>query len=133
MFSENTRSSTETVDQTCGNFPRHCRDEFHPNGDASYALTLSTANYTFRRVNLTTALSSAMARLRERISLTNATVVDHDLPYVRGDADRLSEVFQHLIVNALTYRSDAAPRIEVRAVRDPRPLAHHRAGQRDRF
>ena len=87
-------------------------------GMTSYAVTLSAANYTFRRVNLTTALSSAMARLRERISLTNATVVDDDLPYVRGDADRLSEVFQHLIANALTYRSDAAPRIEVRAVRD---------------
>jgi chemotaxis family two-component system sensor kinase Cph1 len=87
-------------------------------GMTSYAVTLSAANYTFRRVNLTTALSSALARLRERISLAQATVVDSDLPQVKGDADRLSEVFQHLIGNALTYRSEAAPRIEVRAVRD---------------
>lgn len=87
-------------------------------GMTSYAVTLSAANYTFRRVNLTTALSSAMTRLRERISLAQAAVADHDLPQVMGDADRLSEVFQHLIGNALTYRGEASPRIEVSAVRE---------------
>jgi chemotaxis family two-component system sensor kinase Cph1 len=84
----------------------------------SYAVTLSPSNYTFRRVNLRTALASATARLRERIAATHATIVEHDLPQVVGDADRLSEVFQHLISNALTYRSEAAPRIEVRAARE---------------
>lgn len=83
-----------------------------------YAMTLSRSNYTFRRVNLTTALASACARLRERIAAAQATIVEHDLPQVMGDADRLSEVFQHLIGNALTYRSAAAPRIEVRAARE---------------
>jgi len=84
----------------------------------SYAVTLSRSNYTFRRVNLRTALASATVRLRERIAATQATIVEHDLPQVVGDADRLSEVFQHLICNALTYRSEAAPRIEIRAARE---------------
>jgi light-regulated signal transduction histidine kinase (bacteriophytochrome) len=86
-------------------------------GMSMYAVTLSAANYTPRQVNLNTALFSARARLRERIAVTNATIVEDDLPRVTGDADRLSEVFQHLICNALTYRSEAAPRIEVRATR----------------
>jgi light-regulated signal transduction histidine kinase (bacteriophytochrome) len=84
----------------------------------SYAVTLARSNYTFRRVNLKTALASASARLRERIAAAHATVIEQDLPQVTGDADRLSEVFQHLIGNALTYRSEAAPRIEIRAARE---------------
>lgn len=88
-------------------------------GMTSYALTLSNGSYTFRQASLKTALSSALARLRAAVSQTRATITDHGLPEVTGDPDRLSEVFQHLIGNALTYRSKEAPQVEVRASREP--------------
>ncbi len=87
-------------------------------GMSSYAVALSAANYTFRPVSLKTVLGSALAHLREPICTTGARIAQDDLPDVTGDADRLSEVFQHLIANALTYRAEASPQIEVRAKRE---------------
>ncbi len=80
---------------------------------SSYAVALSAVNYTFRSVSLKTVLGSALAQLREPISSTGATIAQDGLPEVTGDADRLREVFQHLIANALTYRTEEPPRIEV--------------------
>jgi two-component system, chemotaxis family, sensor kinase Cph1 len=87
-------------------------------GMSSYAVALSAANYTFRSVNLKTVLGSALAHLNEPISATGATITHHDLPEVTVDADRLSEVLQHLIGNALKYRTEEPPRIELRAKRE---------------
>jgi chemotaxis family two-component system sensor kinase Cph1 len=86
-------------------------------GMSRYSVALSAGNYTFRSVNLKTVLGSALARLRERISATGAAVTHQDLPEVTGDADRLTELFEHLISNALTYRAAASPRIDVQANR----------------
>lgn len=87
-------------------------------GMSSYAVALSAGNYTFRPISLKTALGSALAHLREPISETEATITHGELPEVTGDADRLREVFQHLLSNALTYRTAERPHIKIWANRE---------------
>jgi light-regulated signal transduction histidine kinase (bacteriophytochrome) len=84
---------------------------------SSYSVALSAANYTFRAISLKTVLSSALAHIREPITEAGATITHTGLPEVTGDADRLREVFQHLILNALSYRTEERPRINIAADR----------------
>src|SRR3954468_22835563 len=50
-----------------------------------------------------------------KIGETAAGITYDDLPPVHFDAMRLSQIFQNLIGNALKYRSDKPPRIEITA------------------
>jgi PAS domain S-box-containing protein len=62
------------------------------------------------------ALAAEVVRsLARTITEAGATVGVGDLPVVRGDADLLGQLFQNLISNALRFRGDAAPRIELTA------------------
>jgi light-regulated signal transduction histidine kinase (bacteriophytochrome) len=61
------------------------------------------------------ALKIAAANLELVIRETGATIHWSDLPRIRGDRLELTQVFQNLLGNALKYRSDAPPRVEVRA------------------
>jgi signal transduction histidine kinase len=54
----------------------------------------------------------------ERIEETRALVVAEDLPSVRGEATLLSAVFQNLISNALKFRGESDPVVNIEAVRD---------------
>ncbi|MDX1611050.1 MAG: ATP-binding protein [Candidatus Thermoplasmatota archaeon] len=44
-------------------------------------------------------------------------IVTQDLPTIHGDAGQLSQLFQNLIANALKFRGDEPPRVEVSAER----------------
>lgn len=61
------------------------------------------------------ALRRALAQLGAAISESGATVQAGPLPRVRADQQQLAQVFQNLIGNAIKYRSDEPPRIEVSA------------------
>ncbi len=56
--------------------------------------------------------------LTEQMAEMGAAVVSGRLPAVRGDAVQLERLFARLIENAMKYRSDAMPRINIAAVRD---------------
>jgi light-regulated signal transduction histidine kinase (bacteriophytochrome) len=45
-------------------------------------------------------------------------VVDEELPVVHGDASLLRLVFQNLIGNAIKFRSEATPRVEISVTRE---------------
>ena len=60
-------------------------------------------------------VAGVVGLLAETIGEAGATVAVGDLPVVRGDADLLGQLFQNLLSNALRFRGEAAPRIDVSA------------------
>ncbi len=61
------------------------------------------------------ALQEALANLRTAIEQSGAVVTVTPLPTVRADLAQLTHVFQNLIENALKFRSERRPEIEIGA------------------
>ncbi|MCW2968527.1 MAG: multi-sensor signal transduction histidine kinase, partial [Solirubrobacteraceae bacterium] len=72
----------------------------------------------FEAVDLGAALVAALANLEARITESGAEITQDELPTVQGDASLLTAMFQNLIGNAIKFRSEAAPHIEVGCERD---------------
>ena len=64
------------------------------------------------------ALGEAVANLSTLIDETGTMVGNGDLPVVQADRSQLVRVFQNLIQNAIKFRGEAPPRIDVQARRD---------------
>ncbi|BDV42042.1 hypothetical protein GURASL_09650 [Geotalea uraniireducens] len=60
-------------------------------------------------------LATARSVLQETESATGAVVTSEPLPEVQGDRSMLTELFVHLLHNALTHRRDEPPRIHLSA------------------
>jgi signal transduction histidine kinase len=60
-------------------------------------------------------LRGVLAKLAAEIKESGAEIQYHDLPRVAGDPDRLMQLFENLLRNAIQHRGDAPPRIEVSA------------------
>lgn len=84
-------------------------------GLVNYALALQTDPAAFHTTRTGALLRLALARLEEDVRAAEAEVVYGDLPAVTGDPDRLMQVFEQLLRNALVHRGEAAPRIRVSA------------------
>jgi signal transduction histidine kinase len=69
-------------------------------------------------VSLDQLLKEVLDDLRPGLERAGAAVEVAELPEVEGDPRQLRRVFQNLVGNAVKFRSDAPPRIEVSAVRD---------------
>ena len=69
-------------------------------------------------VDPATALAEAVTRLELRIAETGAEISIGPMPVVLADPSQLAQVFQNLIGNALTFRSDKTPRIRVEAAEE---------------
>ena len=63
-------------------------------------------------------LRETLSNLEVAIGESEAKVVYVDLPWVMGDPSQLRQLFQNIIGNALKFRSEARPRIEVAANRE---------------
>lgn len=74
-----------------------------------------TASLTAEHVDIPDVLHNVNANLATRISETNATISYTTMPTVVGDRTLLTQLFQNLISNALKFRSDAAPVVEISA------------------
>ncbi|KIG15526.1 Phytochrome, two-component sensor histidine kinase [Enhygromyxa salina] len=79
---------------------------------------VSSHGADFGYVDTNAALGQALTNLDSGIAETGARVQYGALPPVSGDATQLSQLFQNLIGNALKYRSDAPPRVEISAKQD---------------
>jgi light-regulated signal transduction histidine kinase (bacteriophytochrome) len=79
----------------------------------SVALRINTAS--FRPMAMDVLLRTSLAKLREPITSTGAEVTHSELPRVSGDPDRLVELLERLIRNALEHRTPAPPRIHITA------------------
>jgi signal transduction histidine kinase len=69
----------------------------------------------FRTVDLNRVAAEALDALDEPIAASGATVTVADLPEVHGDPGLLGAVLQNLLGNAVKFRSDAPPRVDVTA------------------
>ena len=69
------------------------------------------------RVALDRVMSDVVADLRPRLDASDATLKVGELPEVDGDARQLRRVLQNLIGNAVKFRGESAPRVEVSALR----------------
>jgi signal transduction histidine kinase len=69
------------------------------------------------QVALGRLVDEVAADLRPSLERARATLEVGELPEVHGDPGQLRRVLQNLVGNALKFRSDAPPRIEVTAVR----------------
>jgi signal transduction histidine kinase len=72
------------------------------------------------RVDLHDVMAEVRADLRVELDDANACVVLAELPEVEGDPRQLRRVFQNLVANAVKFRSDRPPRIEISAHRGSR-------------
>ena len=70
---------------------------------------------TRERVPLGEAMADVATDLRASIDAADAVLVVGDLPEVEGDPGQLRRVLLNLVGNALKFRSEAPPRIEVTA------------------
>jgi PAS domain S-box-containing protein len=66
-------------------------------------------------VDLSILLQDVRLALGVQLEESRATLNGHNLPIVPGDAGLLRQLFQNLISNALKYRGDAEPYIEITA------------------
>lgn len=69
----------------------------------------------FTPVDLSALVVDVQEALSEGIRTSGAAIMVGDLPTVSGDRSQLFQVFQNLIQNALIYRGEDAPRIEISA------------------
>jgi len=82
-------------------------------GIASYAIALQIRKELFQPAPMDVLLRTVMAMLDKELRANDALVTNDKLPRVSGDPDRLMEVFENLLHNALRHRGAEPPQIQV--------------------
>ena len=85
----------------------------------SYSAVLAPSRYAISVFPSIRAVRFALANLDREIRETGAAITVGDLPEIRGDRDRLTELFGHLIANSLKFRGPEQPAIDITARRVP--------------
>ena len=70
-----------------------------------------------RETDVGASIAAALDNLRSTLADTGAEVSVGDMPMVKADGGQLTSLFQNLIANALNYRSERPPRIDITATR----------------
>ena len=86
-------------------------------GLAGYSVALQTNPASFQAAPMGVLLRSVLAKLTQDLRDCGAEVTYDDLPTVMGNPDRLMQLLENLLRNALVHRGQAAPHIHVSAVR----------------
>jgi light-regulated signal transduction histidine kinase (bacteriophytochrome) len=86
-------------------------------GLASYSVALQTEAASFQATRADVLLRLVLAKLDKELHECGAEVTYGELPVVTGNPDRLMQVFENLIRNALAHRGQPAPRIHISAAR----------------
>ena len=76
---------------------------------------LDTQTRAFEPVCMKEVFVGAVANVHSSVQELKAEVAGGDLPIVMGDMPQLTQLFQHLIGNALKYRANDPPRVQISA------------------
>jgi PAS domain S-box-containing protein len=80
---------------------------------------VSTEGQDFEPCDANALVDRAVRSLADSIEETRAQIKRGDLPVVRGDASQLVQLFQNLLANAIKFRGERPPRVEISAERQP--------------
>jgi signal transduction histidine kinase len=86
-------------------------------GLATYAIALQTDAASFQSTRLDVLLRSALARIEKLLRETGAEVTYDEMPLVRGNPDRLMQLFEHLLRNAIVHRGESTAQVHISATR----------------
>jgi two-component system, chemotaxis family, sensor kinase Cph1 len=86
-------------------------------GIGRYATALTPGGYAISSFPSISAVRFALAHLDSEIRETGAAITVGDLPDIAGDRNRLAELFEHLIGNALKFRGQDPPVVKIDARR----------------
>jgi signal transduction histidine kinase len=80
-----------------------------------YSIALQISPGSFQSTSMDLVLRSALSRLDREVRANDAVVTYDKLPRVNGNPDRLIELLENLLRNALRHRGLATPSIHVAA------------------
>jgi light-regulated signal transduction histidine kinase (bacteriophytochrome) len=91
---------------------------------------VSSRKQSFDRVNCNVVIQDALSNLHVAIVESAAQICTDPLPTIWGDATQLTQLFQNLIGNAIKFRRDLPPQIQisVRAVAETPAVSTDRSG-----
>jgi chemotaxis family two-component system sensor kinase Cph1 len=84
-------------------------------GLSAYSVALQIEEASFQSTSMGLMLRTAMARLDTELRAHEAEVTCGELPRVSGNPDRLMQIFETLLSNALRHRGERPPRIHITA------------------
>jgi signal transduction histidine kinase len=87
-------------------------------GLSSYSIALQIEESSFQSTRTDVLLRNVLQKLQKELRDNQAEVTYGDLPRVSADPDRLIQVFENLLRNALRHRGEAAPHIHISADSD---------------
>lgn len=79
---------------------------------------VGSASEERRSIDVNVLLGEVLEGLGSQIADSRGEVVADDLPTVEGDWVQLAQLFQNLVANALKFRADDPPRVEIRGRRE---------------
>ena len=91
------------------------RMESLTDGLSAYSLALQIDQSSFRPTRMELVVRTALAKLDKEVRDAGAEVTSGALPVVSGNLDRLVQVFDILLRNALRHRGERHPRIHIAA------------------
>lgn len=74
---------------------------------------VETRVHEFEKTSCLEALENAKSNLKVVIEETNTSISCDSLPEIRADSTQLSQLFQNLLANAIKFRSDKTPEINI--------------------
>ena len=87
-------------------------------GLVNYSLALQIDPAGFQRVRMDIQFRSVLMKLGTALRESGGEVTAGDLPEVMGQPERLMQLLEHLIRNALVHRQETVPHIRVEATRE---------------
>ncbi len=84
-------------------------------GLSSYSIALQIDEASFQPLRMGLAVRTALAKLDKELRNSGAEVTSGELPVVSGNLDRLAQVFEILLRNALSYRTERPLRVHIGA------------------
>ncbi|MGH2806875.1 MAG: sensor histidine kinase [Actinomycetota bacterium] len=76
---------------------------------------VDTQREPFRDANCNEVVDYALGNLEVAVNESHAKVLYADLPTVQGDQSQLVQLYQNLIANAIKFRGDEPPEVEITA------------------